>query len=99
MRAEGGTGFSPPRPSRSIEPRLPDFLAQDLGREVAVDVRLSIDKNGSVRNAEVLNGSKSSELATLALNSAGAGSWEPAHQGDRIVPSDVIVHYRFDPAN
>ena len=100
VRVEGGTGFSPPHPSRSIEPHVPEFLEQELGREVAVDVRLSIDKYGSVKNAEVLNGpEKSSELAILALNSAGSSSWEPAHQGDRIVPSDVIVHYRFEPRN
>jgi hypothetical protein len=42
------------------------------------------------------NGAQS-DLAGLAKDSVGSANWEPARQGDRSVPSDVIVHYRFNP--
>jgi outer membrane biosynthesis protein TonB len=73
------------------------MIAEDLSREVSIDVKVSIDKHGSVKNAQVLNGGNSM-LANLAANTAETTSWEPAKQGDRSVSSDVIVHYRFSPA-
>ena len=96
VHPEDGSDFSPPRPGRSLEPRIPPLVAEDLSGEVAVDVRLSIDRNGSVRKSEVVN-SVRSDLASLAANSAAGISWEPAREGDRSIPSDVIVHYRFRP--
>ena len=97
FHAEGGTDFSPAHPTRPLEPHVPLMLAEDLSREVSVDVKVSIDKHGSVKGAQVLNGGKS-QFASLAANSAETTSWEPARQGDRTVSSDVIVHYRFSPA-
>jgi outer membrane biosynthesis protein TonB len=97
FHAEGGTDFSPARPTRPLEPQVPRMLAEDLSQEVSVDVKVSIDKHGSVKNAHVLNGGES-QFASLAANTAEATSWEPARQGDRTVSSDVIVHYRFSPA-
>jgi hypothetical protein len=96
VHAEGGSGFVPARPNGSLEPRVPGALAGNLSGDFAVDVRLSIDKHGSVTNAQVLNGA-GTDFASLAVNNAGTASWEPAHEGDRRVPSDVIVHYRFSP--
>ncbi len=97
FHGEGGTDFSPAHPTRPLDPHVPQMLAENLSREVSIDVKLSIDKNGSVKNAQVLNGSKS-DFANLAADSAQTTSWEPAKQGDRTVSSDVIVHYRFSPA-
>jgi TonB-like protein len=87
------------RPNRGCFPSAwnPKPSSEDLSREVSVDVKLSIDKHGSVKNAQVLNGG-TSQLATLAANNAETTSWEPAKQGDRTVSSDVTVHYRFRPA-
>jgi hypothetical protein len=71
-------------------------LASNLSGELAVDVKLSIDKRGLVTNTEVLHGA-GTQFAALAANNAGAASWEPAHDGDHRVASDVIVHYLFVP--
>jgi len=98
FHAEGGADYSPARPTRPLEPHIPQMLADDLSREVSIDVKVSIDKHGSVKSAQVLNGSKS-QFANLAANTAETTSWEPAKQGDRTVPSDVIVHYRFSPTS
>jgi hypothetical protein len=97
FRADGGTDYSPAHPTHPLAPHVPQMIAEDLSREVSIDVKVSIDKHGSVKNAQVLNGGNSM-LANLAANTAETTSWEPAKQGDRSVSSDVIVHYRFSPA-
>jgi hypothetical protein len=94
FHGDAGDSFSPPRPVRPIEPRIPDSLARYVVGNVDVDVKLSLDKHGAVRNAEILSG-MGSELAGLAANSATSAMWEPAYDGDRPVASDVVVHYRF----
>jgi outer membrane biosynthesis protein TonB len=96
FHAEGGSDYSPARPTRPLAPDVPQMIAKDLSREISVDVKVSIDKHGSVKNAHVLSGGNSM-LANLAANTAETTLWEPAKQGDRTVSSDVIVHYRFSP--
>jgi hypothetical protein len=95
-QAEGGRKFSPARPYAPLEPRVPAYMATDLTGVLAVDVRLTIDKHGQITNSEVVNGG-GTQFASLAASNAGSASWEPAHQGDRNVSSDVVVHYRFQP--
>jgi outer membrane biosynthesis protein TonB len=97
FHAEGGADYSPARPTRPLAPHVPQMIAEDLAREISVDVKVSIDKHGAVKNAQVLSGGNSM-LANLAANTAETTAWEPAKQGDRTVSSDVIVHYRFSPA-
>jgi hypothetical protein len=94
--AEGGSRFSPAHPHTSIEPRVPATMASALPGELAVDIRLSIDKKGLVTNYEVLHGA-GTQFASLAASYAGASAWEPAYEGDHPVASDMIVHYRFQP--
>ncbi len=96
LHEEGGSRFSPPSPSHPLDPRIPDELASNLSGELAVDVRLSIDKTGSVTNTQVLQGA-GTQFASIALNNVGATPWEPARDGDHRVASDVIVHYLFTP--
>jgi len=94
FHGSAGDNFSPARPVRPLEPRVPESLARYVVGDVDVDVKLSLDKHGAVRNAEILNG-MGSELASLAANSATSAMWEPAYDGDRPVASDVVIHYRF----
>lgn len=98
LHAEGGSDFSAARPNASLAPKVPEELALNLSGKVAVDVRLSIDKNGLVTNTEVLHGA-GTQFAALAASNAGAVSWEPAYQGKHRVSSDVVVHYLFTPAS
>lgn len=94
FHGEGGNNYSAARPVRPLEPRVPESLARYVVGYVDVDVRLSLDKHGAVRNAEILSG-QGSELAGLAANSATSAMWEPAYEGDHPVASDIVVHYRF----
>lgn len=88
--------FTPAKAERGLTPRVPRRLAEDLAQEVTVDVRVSLDPSGVVRGTEILSGGRSG-LALLAADTARSASWQPAELGDRNVPSEVIVHYRFRP--
>ena len=88
--------YTPARPTASIRPHLPPNLTRGLSGEVAVDVVVSLDKQGTVKNTEVTRGA-GTELGMLAANTASSVPWEPARSGDRNVPMEVVVHYRFNP--
>jgi outer membrane biosynthesis protein TonB len=88
--------YTPARPTASIRPHLPPELTRWIPGEVNVDVVVSLDKQGTVKNTEVTRGA-GTELGMLAANTAGSVPWEPAHSGDRNVAMDVVVHYRFTP--
>jgi hypothetical protein len=94
FHSDGNGRFSPARPAKPIEPRVPDSVARYVVGDVDVDIKLSLDKHGTVKNAEILNG-VGSELANLAASSATSAMWEPAYDGDHPVASDVVVHYTF----
>lgn len=91
----GASGeYTPARPIASIRPHLPPELTRSIPGEVNVDVVVSLDKQGTVKNTEVTRGA-GTELGMLAANTARSVPWEPAHSGDRNVPMEVVVHYRF----
>jgi outer membrane biosynthesis protein TonB len=90
-------GFSPPRPTAPLRPRIPADVSRSLSGEVSVDVVVTIDKSGAVKNTEITKGAGTG-LATLAADTAGSVPWEPARSGDRTVATNVVLHYRFNPA-
>jgi hypothetical protein len=71
FHAEGGSNFTPARPSAALQPRIPQDLASDLSGDIAIDVLLSIDKRGSVTNTQVLHGA-GTQFASFAAASAGS---------------------------
>jgi hypothetical protein len=89
--------YSPPRPTGPLKPHIPPDLTSILSEEVAVDVVVSIDKSGAVKNTEITKGAGTG-FATLAADAAGSVSWEPAKAGDRNIATNVVLHYRFNPA-
>jgi TonB family protein len=84
------------RPSEDLSPRLPADVSRKLTEEVEVDVDASIDEEGAVKNAEIVRGDDP-QLSALAANAVRAAHWTPARSGDRSVPMNVVVHYRFSP--
>jgi len=86
-----------PRPAANLVPPIPAQVSRDLDDEVRVDVEASIDDTGMVRDAEVTQGA-GTEFGPLAAERVRSIAWQPARSGDRNVPMDVIVHYRFNPA-
>jgi hypothetical protein len=97
FRNETGRDFVSARPAASLKPRVPASMTRSLEGEIAVDVVVSIDNQGLVKNTEITKGAETS-LAMLAADAVRSAPWEPAHSGDRNVAMDMVVHYRFNPA-
>jgi hypothetical protein len=96
FRNENSRDFVSARPAASLRPRVPANMTQNLEGEVAVDVVVSIDDQGLVKNTEITKGGETS-LAVLAADAVRSAPWEPARSGDRNVAMDMVVHYRFNP--
>jgi hypothetical protein len=97
FRNETGRNFVSARPEASLTPRVPVNMTQGIEGQVAVDVVVSIDDQGLVRNTEITKGAETG-LAMLAVDTVRSIPWEPARSGDHNVPMDMVVHYRFNPA-
>jgi hypothetical protein len=97
FRNETGRDFVSARPAASLRPRVPANMTRSIEGEIAVDVVVSIDNQGLVRNTEITKGGETS-LALLAADAVRSAPWEPAHSGDHNVAMDIVVHYRFNPA-
>jgi hypothetical protein len=89
--------FQPPRPVRENPPTLPADLSRTLKGEVPVDVRAYIDESGKVTYAEMLSdvSDANRRLASLAVFNARRWEFKPAQLEARMVPGEVILHYRF----
>jgi hypothetical protein len=85
------------RPARDLTPQIPARIGRDLTDEIRVDVEASIDDEGVVRNAAATQGA-ATDFGPLAVARVRSVPWRPARSGDRSVPMDVVVHYRFNPA-
>jgi hypothetical protein len=96
FRSEGGDSFTPARPAASIRPRLPASIALNLLEETSVDVAVSIDKHGTVKKTEVIGGAGTG-LDKLAVGTVASAPWEPARFGDRVIATEMVIHYRFSP--
>ena len=68
-----------------------------LEGEIAVDIVVSIDNQGLVKKTEITKGAETS-LAMFAADAVRSVPWEPARSGDHNVAMDIVVHYRFNPA-
>ena len=89
--------FQPPRPVHETPPTLPADLRRTLKGEVPVDVRAYIDESGKVTYAEMLSDvtDANRRLASLAVFNARRWEFKPAQLEARMVPGEVILHYRF----
>jgi hypothetical protein len=90
----GGDDFQAPRPGHSLEPKVPGYMVDNLKRPIDIDVLVSIDKSGHVKDTEVLEGAGTG-FGSLAADRAASIQWEPARIGDKAVASQVVAHYHF----
>ncbi len=95
LHNETGGDFVSARPAASLKPRVPSDMFRGLPGDIAVDVVVSIDKQGTVRNTEITKGAET-PLGTLAAATVRSIPWEPARSGDHNVAMDVVVHYHFN---
>ena len=90
-------GFVPPTPVHRPSLVVPPNLRDRARRPSSIDVRVYVDPAGRVQYAELETEASSvdSDLAALAVFSARRWQFAPAHLGDRKVPGEVVLRYRF----
>lgn len=72
-----------------------------LTRPLVVSVQLHIDAAGNVTQASYAppTGTFGKYFAELALTAARRWKFEPARIGDKSVPSDKVLEFRFGPSS
>jgi len=92
--------YVPPRPIRRPQPVLSTVAANLVAAQVDVDVKVWIDETGRVVRTEALPARRpvSSSLVAAARSAAMQWRFEPARQGNRAVPSDLILRFQYEPA-
>jgi hypothetical protein len=89
-----------PRAIRQVQPVVPSNVRGMLSRPLVVSVTLQIDAAGNVTDASYAppSGTFGKYFAELALTAARRWKFEPARVGDRGVPSEKILEFRFGPS-
>ena len=88
-------GFVPPRPLHDIQISLPPETRTVLMQKKQMDLKASVNASGRVTRVELLS-PRDEYLANLASYNAAAWRFAPAKLNDQPVPSEVILHFRFD---
>jgi len=92
--------FLPPTVLHQDSLELPANL-RDIQEETVVNVKLYVDRTGTVEYGELLSNETGSNLAlsTLAVFSSRRWQFSPARLADDPVPAEVVLHFRFGPKN
>jgi TonB family protein len=82
-----------------VWPTLPANVRALLSAPLKLDVKLTVDEKGAVSRAEpvVSTGALSAFLGKLAADTARRWSFQPAREGNRAVPGEVVLHFKFAP--
>ena len=93
--------LQPPVPIRQVRPVVPANVNAMLKRRVDVQVRVSIDQNGKVVNAEpvVPRGGLNQYLGTSAANTARLWTFQPARRDNTPIASELLLTFTFGPAD
>jgi TonB family protein len=88
----------PAKPIRQPAPKTPEGIRNRIYGEIPIDVRLHIGRNGNVVGAALMNPSRDgvqSYLGQRALEAVRHWKFEPVRVGNRAVPADRTVRFRF----
>jgi hypothetical protein len=87
----------PPRVVRRVLPSVPDRLRRSLRQPLAVEVRAYVSATGNVEYAELLSDGtgRRRQFASLAVYAARQWQFVPAREGERAVPDEMILRFRF----
>jgi TonB family protein len=95
---KAGEHFVAARPARYAPPTVPERVASRLRRETPIDLKVRIGENGRVSDLEILPSSLDPELTRIAADAAERWHFTPANLNQHPVASDMILHFRFHPA-
>jgi hypothetical protein len=78
---------------------IPSKIKSKIQSEVRVDVVVAIDREGSVTSARVSStqGPSARLLVTEALRAAKQSRFRPAREGEKTVPSEMVLTFLFKP--
>ena len=94
-RFKAGERFTPARPVRDIAPAVPSELRSRISGAAPIELKITVDKTGSVAETELLSKKADSALAELAVRTASHWDFVPARINSRAVTSEMLVHMRF----
>jgi TonB family protein len=85
------------KPVFQVMPNTKPFGYSLVNNDLQVDVKVHIDENGVVQDAEPLasNGSRSTMLTAQALIAARKWRFKPADVDGRKVPSTYVISFKF----
>jgi hypothetical protein len=88
--------FTAAKPLRRPVPPLPEEIASAITSPVPIALRLHIDDRGRVTQSKVVTNSHHPKLAKFAAAAARSWRFQSARVNDEPVPSDLVVHMKFD---
>lgn len=94
-RYKAGDHFFPAKPVRDPAPSIPRELRSKVSGVVPVDLKITVDKKGSVEETELLSKKVDPDLADLAVRTASGWDFSPARINSRPVKSEMLVHMQF----
>jgi outer membrane biosynthesis protein TonB len=60
-----------------------------------VDLKVTVEKDGSISTTELISNQDNPRLVALAAEAASRWRFEPAKLREKPIPSEVILHFRF----
>ena len=91
----GGESFVPPRTVREVMPHVPPHLAKELPADVRVDLKVTVDANGNVKQIDLLSRGTDERLASIAADALRQWHFEPARFRDKPVSCDLLATLNF----
>jgi len=90
----------PPQPIRNVKPVLPASMHVLLKRRITVQIRVRIDENGKVIQADPVATPHgvTEYLTKAALDAARGWKFQPARRGTTPIPSDYVLEFAFGPS-
>ena len=85
----------PPRTVREVMPQVPAKLAKELPGDLRMDLRVSLDPSGRVREIDLLSPGADERLAKVAADAVRQWRFEPARIRGKAVPSELIATLNF----
>lgn len=91
------TPYQPPVPLVKVTPSLPYYIRNFIVKPTTVQVRITVDTNGHVTNAQAVPQEHVNDnLLTLAASAARAWRFQPARRDNKPVISEVLVNFVFE---
>lgn len=87
--------FVPPRPVHQVTPHLPSRIARVLPGDWRVDLKLSVDREGRVKEVSLMSPGSDDRLVDISAEAVRQWRFEPARFHDKPVKCEVLTTLQF----